>query len=464
MNFRLSGLLAPAIAELAVYTFVGCAGTARRAGAGKPSAADAAPVRTASTGIMDASATYRAGGLVVHAGTLPFTGSVYYLPTTSPDSTLVLVTLSLANRAFTFAGDAHGQLAVFAVTLDFRQGPMLVTHAETRRTIRVESVRESMRADESVVFERFVAIPPGAYTLVLSVRDEKSANAGAEQFAIEVPRIDSGAVGGPIPVYGATSRRSSSETPELIANPRATAIFGRDSVVLMYVEAAGVHDGARVAVAVTDPRNGPVLADTVALSGPRELGSAIVGLPVARLGPGRLTVTATVVGSPGSASVPFFVTFGPELGAASYDEMLSYLRFFTSSDRLRALRDTAPLLRAAAWTSFWKATDPNPSTPAHEGLEEYFGRIRIANERFREESGTGWLTDRGRVFVTLGDPDQIVDQDAMRSGTHGQAQLWVYQQRRLQLVFVDQTGFGRWRLTPASEADFEHAAQQVRVR
>jgi hypothetical protein len=153
MNFRLSGHLVPVLAVPALCTLAGCVNTARRGGAARPTSV---PAWATSVGLLNPSGTYRAGGLLVHDGTLPFTGSVYYLSTGSPDSTLVVVAPSLANRAFTFAGDARGQLAVYAVSLDFRQGPTLIMHAEARKTIRVESMRESMRADESIVFERFV--------------------------------------------------------------------------------------------------------------------------------------------------------------------------------------------------------------------------------------------------------------------------------------------------------------------
>ena len=69
--------------------------------------------------------------------------------------------------------------------------------------------------------------------------------------------------------------------------------------------------------------------------------------------------------------------------------------------RLRALRDTAPEFRGLAWAEFLRETDPVASTPEHEGLRDYFGRIEEANERFREEGGRGWLTDRGMVLVGL---------------------------------------------------------------
>ena len=114
--------------------------------------------------------------------------------------------------------------------------------------------------------------------------------------------------------------------------------------------------------------------------------------------------------------------------------------------------------------TFWRETDPDPQTTEHEALRDYFRRLLTANERFREEGSTGWLTERGRVFITLGEPDQILEQGDVGIGTRGRIQIWQYLQHRAQFVFVDQSGFGRWRMTPTSEAEFESIAVRVRRR
>ena len=90
-----------------------------------------------------------------------------------------------------------------------------------------------------------------------------------------------------------------------------------------------------------------------------------------------------------------------------------------------------------------------------EAMRDYFGRIAQANVRFREEGGTGWLSDRGRVFVALGTPDQFYEPNTADLNQRGRAQIWDYRRHRLQIVFIDQTGFGRWRMTVGSEAEFE---------
>ena len=50
------------------------------------------------------------------------------------------------------------------------------------------------------------------------------------------------------------------------------------------------------------------------------------------------------------------------------------------------------------------ATDPIPQTPENEALDQYFTRVAIANERFKDEGGAGWRTDRGEVYTRWASP------------------------------------------------------------
>src|SRR5215472_3525604 len=54
---------------------------------------------------------------------------------------------------------------------------------------------------------------------------------------------------------------------------------------------------------------------------------------------------------------------------------------------------------------FWLRRDPTPDTLENEFKEEHYRRIAYANENFA--SGIpGWKTDRGRIYITYGPPDE----------------------------------------------------------
>ena len=56
---------------------------------------------------------------------------------------------------------------------------------------------------------------------------------------------------------------------------------------------------------------------------------------------------------------------------------------------------------------FWQRRDPKTSTPQNEMKEEHYRRISYANGRFSTQDKAGWQTDRGRVYIQWGPPDEI---------------------------------------------------------
>src|SRR6185437_14618667 len=56
--------------------------------------------------------------------------------------------------------------------------------------------------------------------------------------------------------------------------------------------------------------------------------------------------------------------------------------------------------------AFWARRDPTPDTVENEFKEEHYSRIAYANEHFAAGI-PGWKTDRGRIYVMYGKPDEI---------------------------------------------------------
>ena len=130
----------------------------------------------------------------------------------------------------------------------------------------------------------------------------------------------------------------------------------------------------------------------------------------------------------------------------------------------RNLLEMAPEDRARLWDEFWRATDPVPITPENEGLEDYFRRVQQANLRFPEEGAPGWLTDRGEVFITLGEPDEVVDQSSGLDQSGMRVIRWSYIEYRLVVLFEDETGFGRFRLTRRTRCGTSSSSSMSRAR
>ena len=111
---------------------------------------------------------------------------------------------------------------------------------------------------------------------------------------------------------------------------------------------------------------------------------------------------------------------------------------------------------------FWLRRSSNPDLPDNDFKEEHYRRIAYANEHFA--SGIpGWKTDRGRIYIIWGKPDEIESHPT--GGTYDRPQdegggstttypweTWRYRylegiQENVILEFVDPTGSGEYHMT-----------------
>jgi GWxTD domain-containing protein len=112
--------------------------------------------------------------------------------------------------------------------------------------------------------------------------------------------------------------------------------------------------------------------------------------------------------------------------------------------------------------NFWLRRDPTPDTVENEFKEEHYRRIAYANEHYA--SGIpGWKTDRGRIYIVYGPPDEIEDHSS--GGFYerppeeggGETSTYPFQQWRYRYVdgignnvvleFVDPSMSGEFHLT-----------------
>jgi GWxTD domain-containing protein len=111
---------------------------------------------------------------------------------------------------------------------------------------------------------------------------------------------------------------------------------------------------------------------------------------------------------------------------------------------------------------FWLRRDPTPDTEENEFKEEHYRRIAYANEHYA--SGIpGWKTDRGRIYIIYGPPDEI--ESHASGGTYerpmeeggGETSTYPFEQWRYRYIegvgsdivieFVDPTMSGEYHMT-----------------
>ena len=108
----------------------------------------------------------------------------------------------------------------------------------------------------------------------------------------------------------------------------------------------------------------------------------------------------------------------------------------------------------------WRRRDPDPDTEENEYREAYYERLAYVNEHF--SSGIpGYKTDRGRIYLKYGKPDEVDSHPAggsyQREPSEGSGststypfERWFYRsipgRAGAEIEFVDPTGTGEYRL------------------
>lgn len=413
--------------------------------------------------LFDATTIYREMGFLVGGGRLPFIASVRYLAGPAPDSTLALFGLSLTNQALSFQRRGNEFVAQYRVEATFRSDSAAppVRQISRDEEVRVRSFQETLRSDESIIFQQFVTVPPGAYRVQVVVRDRHSPSFARAEVTDTVPRFAGQGATRPIPIYRGDGRTQATALPSLLANPRSTLPFGADTVHF-YLETYGRPAGLRYVARVVDPGDRELWRDTVSIPGTAQFAAGKVAIAPTGLPVGQAELEMIPVEGGDTVRARFLVSFSSQWVITNYDEMVNLLRHFERQEWVDSLRRAPSTERAELWRRFWRATDPVSITPENEALDDYFRRVQQANQRFQDEGEPGWLTDRGEVFITIGDPDEVLDMSSGMDRSGVRVIRWTYNTHRLLLYFQDQTGFGRFRLTPASRAEYQRVLARVR--
>lgn len=134
----------------------------------------------------------------------------------------------------------------------------------------------------------------------------------------------------------------------------------------------------------------------------------------------------------------------------SLEDQLNQLRYIATSNEWRVLRKVPKNKYHDAIESFWRANDPTPGTIRNENRDLFNQRVLQADERFTiHKRLRGWKSDRGRIYIKFGEPDQIIS-DAFPIGRPPSIN-WLYYRADRSFVFEDERGFGQYILMNKDE-------------
>jgi len=325
----------------------------------------------------------------------------------------------------------------------------------------VATFDETLLTRETIVFQAEVPLPAGSYEMTLEVTDGNGDRSGEVRSSVEIPEYppDVPTLGPPVLLR---SQRDTRDGVEWVVHPSRYFHQAPEQIKFL-VQAGGVDfdsDSApyRIRAVLSGVRTGEEDAEGDSVGGwsgplsPTEDGVARAFARMSetdtRFGEYRLrAILENEAGEELAHTETSFLVAGSDAWIIeNWDDTLSLLKYEATNSEMEILEDIEdPEARIAAWNCFWDMRDPVPTTATNEALRRYLSLIQIANENWTSTLRPGYLSDRGRVFITLGAPDDI-DRDPFPRG--GRAfEVWRYERgRQFEIAFVDRIGFDNYQL------------------
>jgi GWxTD domain-containing protein len=392
----------------------------------------------------------------------------------------VEVYTSVQRANLTYQVTPQGLAADFHVALDVLQGSTVALSDTFWARDEVDTVQEPGPPSGQFFAHVFrIMMRPGTYGLRASLFQSSPEARDMVTDTLRVPYFLNDSLHlsdielGTRMEFGADSSRFVKNGVLLIPNP--TRFYGTQlPLFYFYAEAYGLdYDSSRtdsyvVARRILDAESGRPVRPDVRKTHRAAGNSAVLadGFPVTTLRTGtyylELQVTSLRSGQTAAAHKKFWTyrredyvagravtpeqyyrdrTPSPEgdlLDVMDADSALTWMRYVLTHEEAKRVEVLTPEGKREYLHSYWREREKeNP-----DAANQYFARVAEANRRYSSLKRAGWKTDRGRVFILYGEPNQTYH-------NYGLADLpdhevWQYDQLDGGAIFVfyDRAGYG----------------------
>jgi GWxTD domain-containing protein len=356
------------------------------------------------------------------------------------DSSRVEILWEIPRNELVFRGEGDECRAQYDISIVFYRGKKQVAGDVWKRRVRCQDIpavpeakasgRETFtlaRGEYSV--EVTLAIPAAMRTSTVRGRlklEEKSQ--GVQASDLEFVRIKDG-----------------------VAEANPSHEISRDEAghAVRIILHSGTQRTGKLKWAISDARRAVIVSaeSTLAFAGERIVD---IALPMVNLEPGGYRLEVTVADEKGETlarrrtDLNVRITMG--WLASNRREAILLLGILGASDEADSVKEAGGEEWQRILQDYWLRNDPTPGTTANEYQQETFARMEDANKAFEEPfRRPGWMTDRGRIYLLHGRPENRIVREADFSGPP--AEIWEYFHPRRTFFFVDAREIGEYVLS-----------------
>ncbi len=315
--------------------------------------------------------------------------------------------------------------------------------------------------------QRHFFIQPGSYTARVTVT-ERGTGESVEERRKVVARDYTGGMTSMSDVMLLAGSSASGRKSVIIPNVQENVISSADSFEVFYEIYPHGHDTLYATTGITGAKDRVLYAHTTRIATGDSVTRVFENIPKKSLQMGFYLLSIGLRNSeapdaPVLDKASSFVSIRyPELPPTitNLDKAAEEMLYITEASTIDSIKSAPdPVTKLERFISFWKGYHSKFSPDGRTSMEEYYNRVAYANKQF-SHFFEGWRSDRGMVYILFGPPDNVERHPF--NGDSKPYEVWHYYQKTRHFLFIDESGFGDYRLrnpiwggsSPVSGMDF----------
>jgi len=335
--------------------------------------------------------------------------------------------------------------AKFDITLALRDDRgQAVQLIDASRSLEVDNYEATQPESLYVRVAQFLDAPPGKYDLETTITDGVSRGQGFFHNMIEIrDLLAPGLMVSDLVLLDQAPQQNFPEVAHIV--PAFRQRFNSTIYVFAQVRNVTVGQRLRAVLKVRGMAEEALSQATLDTMASTETVNLFFPIPSAQLGLGRLQFKLEVASNEVTAQAEraLWVRWAqrPTSRRALHD-FIEPMRLIMNSKEWKELKNSSPEEQRRLLSEFWSRRNPSSEGATNLLEEEFYWRVSEANSRFAWGKGEGWESDRGRVYIIHGSPDNVVRRFDQRYGRS--LEVWRYENPVREFVFYDEHGDGRY--------------------
>ncbi len=387
---------------------------------------------------------------VEKTGTVPmFFYDLLVYKSTQPSKTRLDVYVEVPYKVIQFVKSAKGFTASYSITISIfdEDGERMITERSWNETVDSKDFESTTSLKNYYLSYKTFDLVPNKYSIRCEVIDQDSKKNYIRNEVFDLRELSP-----PVAISDLlmiTKEIEIQGKKRMVPNVSRNVATQKDGVNLYYEVYSDTLRTAEVEYKIVDNKDNELFSAKEKNNFEPKINQVNHSIGTQELPMGEYKVIVSIMDSTGNLLTSVSKTFysrwvGMPSSVKDLDKAIEQMVYIAKESELDNIEDLPTKEeRQKKYIEFWKAKDPTPNTEENEVFEEYYRRVEYSNMHFKHYI-EGWKTDMGMIYITLGPPNNV-ERHPFEFDSKPY-EVWDYYDINKRFIFVDQTGFGDYRL------------------